>query len=403
MQQMPLSSSRLPLTVYLLSLCNALMYIGGSLLITVSALIGYELAPDKNLATLPMALQFLAVMTMSVPASFTMGRYGRKAGFLIAGLVGLGGAVLALWSIYNDLFWGFCAATLCFGTFTAFGNYYRFTASEVVDADHRSRAISMVMAGGVIAAFIGPNLASLSGDLIPGHAFAGPFAVLIGVYALSMLTIAAASLPPAPVRQHSRTGRGLADIIRQPTFIVAVICQMFGYGTMNLVMSSTPLAMRVHDYSLGSTALVIQWHVFAMFAPSFVTGHLIRRIGIAPVLTAGALLGFACVAINLHGQTLAHFVGALIVLGISWNFLFVGGTTLLGDAHTADEKTRAQAANDLIVFTTVTLTALSAGALHHLFGWRVVNLVSLPMYATALLATVWLVLHRRLPRSALQS
>jgi len=274
-----MSTTRLPVTIYLLSLCNAYLYVCASLLITISALIGLELAPDKRLSTLPMALQFFSIMCGSVPASMIMGRIGRKAGFLLGGSIGVIGSALALWSVFNNSFLGYCIATVCFGLFAAFGNYYRFTAAEVVPPSRKSLGISMVMAGGVIAAFIGPNLANWSGGLFSVSAYAGPFAVLIGVYLLSMLTISAAKLP-APVKQtEGYSGRKLSTILTQPIFIVAVLCQMFGYGTMNLVMTATPLAMHDHAYGLGATAFVIQWHVVAMFAPSFFTGHLIQKIG----------------------------------------------------------------------------------------------------------------------------
>lgn len=389
-----MSETRLPKTIYLLSLCNAFMYVCASLLITISALIGFELAPNKNLATLPMALQFFAIMCSTMPASYIMSRIGRKHGFLLAGCIGILGACLALWGIFNQAFIPFCLATLCFGTFTAFANYYRFTAAEVVHSSLKARAISMVMAGGLIAAFIGPNLANWSSGFF-AERFAGPFAVLILVYMLSMLTISFAELPGPIKRSTSRGGRPLSAIVAQPIFIIAVICQMFGYGTMNLVMSSTPLAMAVHDYGMGATAMVIQWHVVAMFAPSFITGNLISRIGIVPVLTAGVVLGIICIVINLNGETRAHFVSALILLGISWNFLYVGGTTLLTDTYRPEEKTRAQGINDFIVFTTVTITALSAGGLHHSFGWKAVNLSATPLLLITAIAVIWLALYRR--------
>ena len=390
------ANSRLPRSVGLLALCNAWMYVGSALLITVSALIGYELASDKRLATLPLALQFLSIMLAGVPASLFMGRFGRKRGFLLAGVIGVTGAVIALVSIVGGSFRGYCVATVCFGAFTAFGNHYRFTAAEVVGPDLRARAIAAVMAGGVVAAFIGPNLASWSAGMVTGHAFAGPFAVLIGVYLVSMATIALADLPPPlPRAERHAGGRTLGAIASQPRFAIAVACQTLGYGTMNLVMTSTPLAMLAQGATLGDTAFVIQWHVVAMFAPSFFTGHLVARFGLPAVLGAGAVLGFACVAVNLAGETRAHFTAALMLLGIGWNFLYVGGTTLLTETYAPAEKARAQALNDLIVFSTVTLTALSAGAIHHLFGWRAVNLGVTPLLGVTALAVLWLALGRR--------
>ncbi|MBX2825191.1 MAG: MFS transporter [Gammaproteobacteria bacterium] len=385
----------MPISVYMLALCNAYMFICSSLLITLSALIGFQLAPVKTLATLPMALQFLAIMLVSFPASMLMGRIGRKYGFILASLIGITGALIATWSIFNSNFWAFCLATFCFGSFNAFGNFYRFTAAELVTSEKRSTAISYVMAGGVIAAFIGPNLATISHNLIPDYQFAGAFAVLIGVYLLSLVTISLAKLPPAAPASSRRGGRPLWEIATQPVFIVAVICEMLGYGTMNLVMTSTPLAMQVMEHGIANTAFVIQWHVVSMFLPSFFTGHLIKRFGIVSVLGTGALLGLLCVGVNLMGTTVAHFTTGLVLLGVCWNFLFVGGTTLLTEAYRPEEKNRAQGFNDFLVFSTVTITALCAGGMHHLFGWRVVNFSVIPLFLLCLAGITWLYLIQR--------
>jgi len=194
-----------------------------------------------------------------------------------------------------------------------------------------------------------------------------------------MLTIMLADLPAPVKQQENYSGRALSTILTQPIFIVAVLCQMLGYGTMNLVMTATPLAMHDHAYGLGATALVIQWHVVAMFAPSFFTGHLIQKIGIVKVLATGVILGLCCVAINLLGSSMFHFTLSLAILGVSWNFLFIGGTSLLTDVYQPAEKSRTQAANDLLVFSTVTITALAAGTMHYLFGYRVINLSVIPL------------------------
>ena len=377
----------LPRTVWLLSLGNAWLFVGNSLLVTVSALIGFELAADKRLATLPLALQFLSIMVATVPASLFMGRFGRKAGFLLAGLIGLLGAGLALGALFAGRFGLYCAATVCFGLFAAFGNYYRFTAAEVVAPEARARAISLVMGGGVIAAFVGPNLASWSDGMFADRAYAGAFVVMIGVYLASMATVAFADLPPPP-RTPVTGGRPLARIARQPAFLVALACQVLGYGTMNLVMTSTPLEMAAAGRPLAETAFVIQWHVVAMFAPSFATGHLITRLGLVPVLGAGVALGLAAVGANLAGDTLAHFAAGLVALGIGWNFLFVGGTTLLTRTYRPEERARAQGLNDLVVFASVTVTALSAGTLHFVLGWHAVNLAVLPLLGLAALAVL---------------
>lgn len=381
---------QLPRAIYLLSICNGFLFINQSLLITISALIGYQLADDKRWSTLPLALQFAAVMVTTVPASLFMGRFGRQAGFLVGNTLGIIGSGIALYSLFNTSFEVFCVATICFGMFAAFANYYRFTAAELVNEDQKSVAISWVMAGGVIAALIGPNLANWSSKVFDTQPFAGPFAVLIIVYMLSIAVVMAARLPRPNNVVSTEPVRSLGNIVTQPVFVVAVVCQMLGYGTMNLVMTATPLAIQARGMGMDSTALVIQWHVFAMFAPSFFTGSIIKKIGLIPVLIAGVVAGLIVVGINLTGETRAHFVLALILLGISWNFLFVGGTTLLTEAHRPAEKSRTQAVNDLMVFSTVTLTALSAGALHHQFGWRVINFTVLPLYAITAAAIFWL-------------
>ena len=371
------------------------MFICSSLLITVSALIGLELADNKALATLPLSLQFIAVMCCSVPASLAMGRWGRRNGFLFATVIGISGACLALLAIYQHSLWIYCMATFCFGCFTAFGNYYRFTAPEIVPADKKNVAISWVMAGGVVAAFIGPNLARWSQNMLDISIYAGAFVIVIGVYLLSLLTVSFMDLPkPKAKVPGESTGRPISSIIKQPVFIVACLCATLGYATMNLVMTATPLAMHSSQMGLSDTAFVIQWHVVAMFAPSFITGNLIDRFGISKILFTGAVLCMLCVVLNLTGQTVWHFWSALILLGVGWNFLFVGGTTLLTECYEESEKSRVQAANDFIVFSTVSVTALSSGALHHHLGWGFVNLCVIPFILLCGWSALWLAKQR---------
>ncbi len=381
----------MPRTIYLLTACQAYLFICSTLLITVSALIGLELAENKALATLPLAVQFIAVMSCSVPASLAMGKWGRRRGFVFATLVGITGACLALTAIYQHSLAIFCLATACFGCFNAFGNYYRFTAPEIVTAEKKNVAISWVMAGGVVAAFIGPNLARWSQNLLDISIYAGAFVVVIGVYMLSLMTISFMDLPPpTPKPSDGNTGRPISAIVKQPTFIVACLCATLGYATMNLVMTATPLAMHASHLGLDDTAFVIQWHVVAMFAPSFVTGNLINRFGIGKILFTGALLCLLCVILNLLGQSVWHFAIALILLGLGWNFLFVGGTTLLTECYAETEKSRTQAANDFIVFSTVSVTALSSGVLHHHLGWSIVNLCVIPFILVCAYSAWWL-------------
>ncbi len=370
------------------------MFISASLLITISALIGLELAENKALATLPLALHFIAITACSIPASLAMGKWGRRNGFVFASVIGIFGACLALLAIYQHSLAIFCLSTACFGCFTAFANYYRFTAADIVPAEKKHVAISWVMAGGVAAAFIGPNLAHWSQDVMDVSIYAGAFVAVIGVNLLSLITVLFMDLPPpTPKKPGKSRGRPVKTIARQPVFIVACLCATLGYATMNLVMTATPLAMQASHMQMSDTAFVIQWHVISMFAPSFVTGHLINRFGISKILFTGAVLCLLCVALNLTGKSVWDFTAALVLLGVGWNFLFVGGTTLLTECYKESEKSHTQAANDFIVFGTVSVTALSSGAIHHYLGWNFVNICVIPLILICAFSALWLTKH----------
>ena len=362
-----------------------------SLMITVSALIGLSLAEDKSLATLPLSLQFLGLMLTSLPASMIMGKLGRKQGFIIGSLFGLGGAILALWSILNHHFWGFAVATFLVGIFNGFGTYYRFAAVDVADEANKPKAISYVMAGGVIAALIGPNLANLGRGLFTHEEFAGAFVFVIFFYFLVLLIMTFIHLPNQLSTDYKdQEPRSLKLIASQPGFIVAVICGMLGYAVMSYLMTATPLAMKHHAHPFNDTAFVIQWHVLAMFAPSFVTGNLIQRFGLWNILMTGACLAVVCVLINLTGTTVWHFWFALVALGISWNFLFIGATALLTQTYQDSEKSKVQGINDFMVFTMVTIASLSAGMFQHNYGWKAVNMGALPLIMIIILSLIWL-------------
>ncbi|MCB1757372.1 MAG: MFS transporter [Gammaproteobacteria bacterium] len=379
--------------VPLLTTTQALMMSGNSLLVAISALTGHHLATDKSLATLPLAAQFIATMLTSIPAAMLMARIGRKQAFMAATSLGMSGALLATYAILNGSFWLFTLATMLIGAFNGFGNYYRFAAADSVDAGQKARAISWVMAGGVIAAIVGPNLARYSRDLLENAPFAGSFAALFTLYVISLAVLGFLALPAKPADEMNAPAtpaRPLVEIARQSKFIVALICGMLGYGVMSLVMTATPLAMHHHHHVFDDTAFVIQWHVLGMFAPSFFTGRLISRWGLINIMLTGALLGLACVGINLIGTSVWHFWLALLLLGISWNFLFIGATTLLTETYHAEERARTQAVNDFAVFTAVALSSLSAGYLQHQFGWQAVNIGVIPLLMIILLSLVWL-------------
>ena len=364
-----------------------------SLVVSTAALVGYRLAEDKSYATLPVAASLIATMLTSIPAALLMQRIGRRNGFMFASVIALLGVGLLVYSIEHNQFWFFLLAIMSIGFFNGFGNYYRFTAADVADTDHKSRAISYVLLGGVVAAFVGPNLASLTRTWVPGAEFAGSYFMLFIFYGASLILQFFLKLPHQDDLLQERArgdSRPLSRIIRQPKFIVAVISGMLGYGVMSFVMTATPLAMQHRHFPFSDTAFVIQWHLLGMFLPSFFTGSMISRIGLKKVMLLGTLIGMGCVAINLAGTTTTHFFVALLMLGISWNFLFVGATTMLTETYTPAERFKTQAVNDFSVFTTVAVSSLSAGAVQHMFGWRIVNYSVIPLLVIVLVSLLML-------------
>ncbi|MDG2089521.1 MAG: MFS transporter [Gammaproteobacteria bacterium] len=374
-----------------------------SLIVATAALVGFGLATDKSLATLPIAAQFVGTMLASVPAAMLMQRLGRKTTFMIAALFGIGGGTIGYQAIINHHFWLFVLGTFSVGIFQGFANYMRYAAAESVDAPDKSKAISFVMLGGVVAAVIGPNLAKYSREWIQGAEFAGSYASVIGLYVIILFVFSFLKFEEKnksarldEVGNTTRdTGRSLLIIAKQPRYIVALLSGMLGYSVMSFVMTATPLAMDQSAFLFNDTAIVIQWHVLAMFAPSFVTGILIARFGVIKILFSGVVFGFLCVGINLHGMSFWHYLMALVCLGISWNFLFVGSTSMITDTYEEKEKNKAQALNDFAVFSMVTVASLSSGVLQNAFGWQLVNIGAIPLLLVILFALIWLVIKNR--------
>jgi MFS family permease len=374
------------------------MMTASTLIVATSALVGLMLAENKALATLPFGLMWLMTTMTSVPAALWMRRVGRKTGLMTGVVFAVFGGSLCTLAIFERRFDLFCAGSMLVGAFNAFGQQYRFAAADAAGEDYRARAISLVVAGGVIAAFTGPNLARLTRDLYPLDLFAGCYAAMIVLYILSFLVLAFIRMPTSVIGSVRITAAGFLILMTRRRFLVAAASAMLGYGVMNLVMTSTPLAMLDSGFGFGETAFVIQWHVLAMFVPSFFTGYLIERFGALKIIMTGALLQLGCVLVNLQGQTEWNFIAALVLLGLGWNFLFLGGTTLLTTSYSGAEKATAQGLNDFLVFGTVTITALGSGALHHNFGWNAINLVMVPFIATAFLSSFWL--NRRAGRNS---
>lgn len=384
----------------ILAICQALFMSGTSLMVATTALVGYALSDNKIYASLPFTLQLVATMFTSIPAGKLMGKIGSKKSFLYGTVLAMFGATICAYGVVQDSFILFTLGSVLIGVFSGFANFYRFTAADSVDDAHKSRAISYVLAGGVLAAIIGPNLANYTREMISGALFAGSYASIIILYILSFVLLSFLDLPHHAHhdKKNITIPRSLSIIVKQPKFIIAVICGMLGYATMSLVMTATPLAMQHNHHAYADTAFVIQWHVLGMFAPSFFTGHLIKRFGVLAIMLIGTLFGLLCVFINLLGTTVNHFWIALIFLGVSWNFLFIGGTTLLTETYTESEKFKTQALNDFLVFSMVALASLSAGILNHKFGWQFVNYMAIPTLCIILSSLIWLFYINRLAK-----
>jgi MFS family permease len=380
--------------VIILALCQGLLMIGTSTMIAEAALVGHLLADDKAYATLPLAAQQVAVMATIVPASLLMARIGRRAGFTIGACFGILGTSIATLGVLWGSFPLFCLGTGLNGVYNGFSMFFRFAAVDGAGRDWHARAISYVLAGGVLAALVGPELAKHTKDLLAPVTFTGSFASLILVAMVSLVLLQFIRIPMPSEAERREAQRPLAAIARQPNFIVAVIGAMVAYGAMNFVMTATPLAMAACGHPFDDTASVIKWHVFAMFAPSFFTGHIIKRFGTPRVMMVGAAIMAVCIAINLGGVSYLHFWSALALLGLGWNFLFVGATTLLTTAYRPAEKAKVQALNDLLVFGTVAATAFTAGLAHHTVGWEAINIGVGPFLLLAAMATVWLAARR---------
>lgn len=393
----PISSEKR--NVLLLASAQALFQTASVMVMTLSGLVGLELATDKRLATLPIALMMVAAAATMIPASMLMQRYGRKVGFLLGTALGCAAGLTAAAAIVLHSFWLFVFANMLVGGYQGFAQYYRFAAADVASADFKSRAISWVIAGGVVAALAGPNMARVTQGIGPVP-FVSAYLALALISVFALLVVTRMAIPAVVVSEAHGPARPLKDIMRQPVFLSALIGSSVGYAVMLMVMTATPLAMQICGQPLGASATVIQWHVLGMFLPSFFTGNLIRRFGVLPIMASGIVLLGGHVAIALSGIEFLHFLSGLILLGVGWNFLFIGGTTLLTEAYRPQERAKTQAAHDFLMFGAVSIASFSAGGLLNTWGWQAVNLTVLPFLGMALVAVAGLGAYRRRNRLA---
>ena len=378
--------------VVLLACSQAAMLTTIVMSMAVAAILGAALAPDKGLATLPIAVMVVGTAIASLPAAIIMRRHGRRPGFAIGASLGVAGSLLAAFALHRQSFALFVAGHLLLGSYQGFANYYRFAAVEAADPADAGRAISWVVAGGVVAAFLGPQLGQWGRDWIAGDPFTGAYLAQAALAVLALVMISQLRLPPVAA-VHGGDARPLRTIVAQPALRASIIGAAIGYAVMIMVMTATPLAMIGCGLPGASVTPVIQWHVAGMFAPSFFTGSLIRRFGAPRVMQAGFVLLMGHVAIALSGLEFLHFLSALVLLGVGWNFAFIGGTALLTQAYRPSEQTRVQAVNEFVVFGLVALASLSAGWAYDRFGWVVLNLAAVPLLVVAL-ATALLVERR---------
>jgi MFS family permease len=379
----------------LLAVCQALFLTNNVTFIAINGLVGLALAPLGWMATLPVTGYVVGAALSAMPVSRLQARVGRQRSFQIGLLVAMVSAASCALAVATQNFWLLVASTLVAGFYSANGALYRFAGPELVAPAFKERALSLVLAGGVVGAFVGPNLASATRSwfVVP---FAGAYLALVGVALLSLVVMSFIRFPahvaPPP---GAAAGRPTAELLRQPVFAVAVIAAALGYGVMNLLMAATPIAMQQCKHPFDSAALVLEWHVLGMFVPSFFTGNLIKRFGPLPVMFVGALLNLVCVAVALSGVDVMQFLVALFALGVGWNFLYTGGSTLLTQAYRPEEKNRAQGVMDTTVFWTMAISSFSSGALITTQGWTWLNLGSLLPIGVVMVALVWLALQGR--------
>ena len=368
----------MPITVWGLAIAQALLTTGNILLVAVSALIGKQLASHPVLITVPVALQFLGMILATLPAAHLMQKMGRKVGFILGNCIGLLGTWVALQGLEASSLMHFATGTFLIGMAIGTAQQYRFAALDVCSVEQRPRAISMVMAGGILAAILGPNLAIWSRQWFDGNPFVGAFYGLFLIYILALILIASLPLAVPMKNAAKQVTRSCRELFKQPLLIAAIASGAIGYAVMVLLMTATPIAMQGDEFPFSNIAWVIQWHVLGMYAPSFFTGSLIRRFSSRTVILWGCMILALCVLVNLLGNSFWHYLLGLLLLGVGWNFTFIGATHLLTYTYEPVEQGKVQGINEFMVFTAAALGSLLAGVGVAKLGWVWLNLASLP-------------------------
>lgn len=396
-----LDDTRARRNVVVLVLAQALLGAQMPMIFTVAGLAGQMLSPNPCWATLPISVMVLGSMTAATPLSALMGRFGRRAGFWLGTVAGAVGAAIAAFGLYQGSFAIFLLGAFLAGIYQSAQGFFRFAAADTASAAFRPKAISWVMAGGLASAIIGPQMVKLTVDALP-VAFLGTYLAVIAVNVLGSSLFLLLDIPvPAARGEGEPHGRSRTEMLRDPTILVAMVCAMVSYALMNLIMTSAPLAVVGCGFEKADAANIVSAHVLAMFIPSFFTGHLIARFGAPLIVGTGLAILAAAGAVALTGVELEKFYLTLVLLGIGWNFGFIGATTLLSSAHAPEERGRIQGVNDLVVFGGVTTASVASGGLMNcsgsgvVAGWQAVNLAMLPFLVLAGAALIWLVLRPR--------
>ena len=381
--------------VWLLVAAQSLGGAAPPIIISLGGIVGQMLASDPMLATLPVSLYQLGLALSTIPAAMLMRRLGRRVAYVLGALLGSISGLIATFGVVQGDFATFCVGTAMAGFYGACVQSYRFAATDAVEPSKRAKAISRIMVGGLIAAVIGPQAVIWTRDAWPTTPFAGSFLGQAGLALLALPLLWMLRAPPPQSAVVEGTARPLGTIARSPGFVVAVTAGIVSYGLMPFIMTAAPMAMVGCGHTVGEAALGIQWHVLAMFAPSFFTGHLIARFGKIAITALGLVLIAASGLLALAGLELLHFWGSLILLGVGWNFGFIGATAMVTDAYTPAERAKVQALNDFLVFGTVAVASFGSGRLLNTSGWETINTLMLPLIAVVLVMLGWLTLHRR--------
>ncbi|TRZ67411.1 MAG: MFS transporter [Rhodocyclaceae bacterium] len=373
--------------ILILAICQGLLLTHGVSMVAVTGLAGRAIAPDPGLATLPLTAYVLGGAAITLPAAFFMHRYGRRAGFSFGALLGCVGALVCAFAVMNRSFVLLILGSALCGGYTAFGQQYRFAAADAASPTWKSRAISLTLAGGILGGVLGPWASTHTRHILE-PAYLGTYLSLAGIALVALACVSRLNIPPLTAVERARSGRPISEIARQPAYLIAVLAAATGYGVMNLLMTATPLAMDICGHPYADTALVLEWHVIGMFAPSFFTGDIIKRFGVLKVIFTGTALMAVCISIALNGASVMHFWWALVLLGVGWNFLYIGGTTLLVETYRSEEKAKAQGTNDFIVFVIQGITSFASGILISRQGWETLNTYALPAVAVTAAATL---------------